>query len=50
MQSYFEFVMTHKSQLEQGNYGPVRARPTLTFKEPITEQIVALNAPDLSKD
>lgn len=22
----------------------------MTFKEPITEQIVALNAPDLSKD
>jgi len=25
-------------------------RPAITFKEPLSEQIVALNAPDLSKD
>jgi len=36
--------------LEQGNYKNVRSRPVVTYREPITEQIVALNAPDLSKD
>ena len=50
MTAYFEFTVSHKHVLEQGNYKQVRTRPVVTFREPLTEQIVALNAPDLSKD
>ena len=50
MRAYFEFVIENRQVLEAGNYQTVTTRPTLTFKEPITQEIVALNTPDLSKD
>ena len=50
MRAYFEFVLENRHVLEAGNYQTVTSRPILTFKEPITQEIVALNTPDLSKD
>ena len=50
MRAYFEFVIQYRHVLETGNYQTVTTRPILTFKEPITQEIVALNTPDLSKD
>lgn len=50
MDSYFEFVVNHRRVLELGTYHTVTARPTFTFKEPMTQEVIALNAPDLSKD
>ena len=50
MNAYFEFVVDNKSQLEIGNYQTIESRPLITFKEPLTQEIVALNTPDLSKD
>ena len=50
MRAYFEFIIQYRQVLETGNYQTVTTRPILTFKEPITQEIVALNTPDLSKD
>lgn len=40
----------HWEVLEAGTYSTVRAGPKLTFKELLTEKMVATNVPDLSKD
>ena len=50
MQAYFDFVVDHRHPLEQGSYKTISARPRMTFKEPLTQEVIALNAPDLSKD
>ena len=50
MNAYFEFVVENRHVLERGHYQAVANRPIVTFKEPLTQEIVALNAPDLSKD
>ena len=50
MDSYFEFITTNRDSLDSGHYLNIKSRPRITFKEPLTQEIVALNAPDLSKD
>ena len=50
MNAYFEFVLENRHILELGTYKTIATRPAVTFKEPLTQEIVALNAPDLSKD
>lgn len=50
MNSYFEFVIENRRILDLGTYKTITTRPSVTFKEPLTQEIVALNAPDLSKD
>ena len=50
MHAYFEFLVQNRQVLEFGNYKQVTLRPLITFKEPLTEEIIALNNPDLSQD
>ena len=50
LESYCDFMVQNWETLEAGTYNTVQVRPKMTFKELLTEQIVATNVPDLSKD
>ena len=48
--SYCDFLVQEWDKLWTGNYKKIDSRPKITYKEHLTDEMVALNAPDLSKD
>jgi hypothetical protein len=49
-QSYLEFLLKNWNELDSGDCRGISSKPSLSFKEDLTEAIVTENAPDLSKD
>jgi len=50
LEAYSDFVLKHWESLDAGSYMKISGRPKLTFKEHLTEEMIAMNVPDLSKD
>ena len=50
MESYCDFVVKNWNDFETGNYQKTTGRPRVHYQEPLTEEIIAMNVPDLTKD
>ena len=50
LEAYCDYITDNWDLLHGGVYQKIESRPKISYREPLTDELIALNAPDLSKD